>query len=453
MGSLFSSLIGATNSLRTFDQALAVVQNNVANASTPGYARQVQSLTADRFEPKSGLAGGVSPGDLISRRSEYLEEAVRSRQSATSFAGQRVSDLTQIEPLFSPEAGAGIAGALSNFFRSVSQAGVSPNNTATRQTVLDRAGEVAQQFRDTAAGLGNARADIDRQIGSTVDTVNKLLGQIRDFNVGRSSSTDAATDGGVDANLHNTLDQLSELVDFKAIQNPDNSLTILLGGSEPAVIGEHIFPISSQTAESGASLWSAQGKDLTSTLSGGQLGALLEQRNKSIPGYAADLDTLASSFTSQVNQLLSQGLDQNGVTPARDLFAPTDPAHPAATLTTVSGYQTADLALAYGSAGGNGNAIRLSALQNQNSTAGFTFAEYFGNIGANVGRDLDDATQSQDTQSSLLSQAQSLREQRQGVSLDEEAATMMAFQKGYEACAKLVKVLNDLTDTTLSLLP
>jgi flagellar hook-associated protein 1 len=453
MGNLFSALINSSNSLRTFDQALAVVQNNVANASTPGYARQVQSLVANRFEPSEGITGGVSAGELISRRSDYLEDAVRSRQSAVGYAQQRVSDLSQIEPLFSPEAGAGIAGALSNFFQAVSQAGVSPNNTTNRQVVIDRATEVAQSFRDTAAGLGDARADIDRQIGSTVDSVNRLLNQIRDFNVGRASNAAMATDAGVDANLYNTLERLSGLVDFKLIQNSDSTLTVLIGGTEPAVIGEHVFPISDQTSESGVGILSAQGKDLTSTISGGQLGALLTQRNQSLPAYQKDLDTLAASFSSQVNQILSQGLDQNGSTPARDLFVSSDPAHPAATLDTVAGFQTSDLALAYGTAAGNGNALRLSAFQNQNAIDGYTVAEYYGNIGANIGRDLNDAQQMNDTQSSLLTQAQNLREQTQGVSLDEEAATLMTFQRSYEACAKMVKVLDDLTQTTLDLLP
>ena len=453
MGSLFAALVGSTNSLRAYDQALSVVQNNVANASTPGYARQVPTLVADRFEPNSGLAGGVSATDPVSRRSEFLDEAVRNRQSAVSYAQQRVSDLSQIEPVFSPEANAGIPGALSRLFQSITQVSVSPNNTADRQVVIDRANDVAKMFRDTADSLGNAQADVDRQIGNTVDSINRLLGQIRDYNVGRSSSNDTATDSGVNANLHSTLEQLSELVDFKAIQNPDNSLTILLGGSEPAVIGEHVFPISSQTSNGAATVSSAQGKDLTATLSSGQLGALLEQRNKSLPGYTADLDTLAASFAGQVNQALSEGLDQNGSTPSLDLFAFGDPSHPASTMTTTAGFQTTDLALATSSGGGNGNCVNLANLQSQPCIAGVTPAEYFGNIGANVGRDLNDATQSQETQSSLLSQALSLRDQHQGVSLDEEAATLMTFQRGYEACAKVVKALDELTQTTLDLLP
>lgn len=453
MGNLFSSLLSSANSLRTFDQALSVVQNNVSNASTPGYAKQVQGLAALRFLPEEGLSGGVAAADLISRRDESLEEAVRYRQSSVSFAEQRTSDLTQIEPLFSPIANAGISGALSSFFQSVSQASVSPNSTTTRQIVLDRAGDVAQSFRETAAGVQNARADADQQVKSTVTEINAVLEQIREFNIGRRANRDSATDAGVDANLHNALEHLSELTNFKAIENADQSLTILAGGSEPVLIGDHLFKIDYDITEGGAAIVNSQGDDITASVNQGRLGALLELRNETLPGYAADLDTLAAGFIDRVNLVLSQGLDANGATPSRNLFGRTNLAHPAATMYTVSDFQTGELALAFGTVtGGNGNAIRLAAVQNEQFVSGFSLTEYYGNIGANIGRDLNEASDSRETQASLLSQAQNLRQARQGVSLDEEAATLMMFQKSYEACAKIVKVLDDLTIVTLGLL-
>jgi len=45
-----------------------------------------------------------------------------------------------------------------------------------------------------------------------------------------------------------------------------------------------------------------------------------------------------------------------------------------------------------------------------------------------------------------------MREEISGVSLDEEAAQMIEYQRAYQAAAQLVSVLNDLTDTLLSML-
>jgi flagellar hook-associated protein 1 FlgK len=98
MSNLLSTLLGSANALRAYDRALSVIQNNVANASTPGYARQVQTLSAMPFSPDSGLSGGVQAGDLISRRRHYAEQAVRTRESALGFTGQRAADLEAVEP-------------------------------------------------------------------------------------------------------------------------------------------------------------------------------------------------------------------------------------------------------------------------------------------------------------------------------------------------------------------
>ena len=53
-------LLGASSALDAFQYALNVTQNNIDNASTPGYAKQTVDLQADPFDPAVGLGGGVS---------------------------------------------------------------------------------------------------------------------------------------------------------------------------------------------------------------------------------------------------------------------------------------------------------------------------------------------------------------------------------------------------------
>jgi flagellar hook-associated protein 1 FlgK len=65
---------------------------------------------------------------------------------------------------------------------------------------------------------------------------------------------------------------------------------------------------------------------------------------------------------------------------------------------------------------------------------------------------LNDATNSQEVQQSLLSQAKNLRQQYQGVSLDEEAATLMQFQRAYQATSKFLTVIDQLTDSAINML-
>src|SRR6266496_2035220 len=85
MSNLLSSLLSSSNALNAFDRVLAVTQNNVANASTPGYARQSLLLEAMPFDLISGSIGGVRAGQVASARNEYAEQAVRRQSSAVGY--------------------------------------------------------------------------------------------------------------------------------------------------------------------------------------------------------------------------------------------------------------------------------------------------------------------------------------------------------------------------------
>jgi flagellar hook-associated protein 1 FlgK len=106
-----------------------------------------------------------------------------------------------------------------------------------------------------------------------------------------------------------------------------------------------------------------------------------------------------------------------------------------------------------GAPGGNGNALNLAALANGKTLNSYTFSQFYGNLGGRVGQDLSTATNNQNTQQQLLSQAQTLRQQVSGVSLDTEAESLIAFQRAYQANAKMLTVLNSLTETLMGLIP
>ena len=105
-----------------------------------------------------------------------------------------------------------------------------------------------------------------------------------------------------------------------------------------------------------------------------------------------------------------------------------------------------------GAPGGNGNALNLAALANGKNLSNYTFAQFYGNLGGRVGRDLSTATENQSTKQQLLSQAQAMRQQASGVSLDQEAENLIAFQRSYQANAKMLTVLSSLTDTLMGLI-
>jgi flagellar hook-associated protein 1 FlgK len=83
---------------------------------------------------------------------------------------------------------------------------------------------------------------------------------------------------------------------------------------------------------------------------------------------------------------------------------------------------------------------------------GESYTQYYGSLASQVGADLSTATNQKQVQQSALAQAQSLRQQETGVSLDEEAVNVVEFQRAYEANSHLVSILDQLTLDTINML-
>ena len=59
MGNMLSSLLATAGAIKAYDRALDVIQSNVSNASTPGYAAARLNLVSQPFDPAAGRTGGV----------------------------------------------------------------------------------------------------------------------------------------------------------------------------------------------------------------------------------------------------------------------------------------------------------------------------------------------------------------------------------------------------------
>jgi flagellar hook-associated protein 1 FlgK len=453
MGNILTNLLNSAGALSTYTRAFDVIQNNITNANTPGYATQDQSLQAASFDPAHGVGGGVIAGPLISSRSDYLELDVRNQQQLLGNAQQRASDLGQVQPLFSLSTTAGISNDLNNLFNSFSDLSVNPNDAESRQSVLDAAGQVAQSFNQTATGIAQVAGNVATGTTNSVAQINQLASQIATLNEKFATNPDAGQDPGLSAQLNNTLESLSSIANFSTIKLPDGGVNVYLGGQTALVLGSQQLQISAGTSSTATTIQDSQGNDITSQITTGSLGALIKEQNTTLPGYKAQLNTLAQSFADQVNAQLAQGVDQNGVSPVTNLFT-YDQANDAASTLAVTGISTDQIAAATAAApGGNGNALAVAQLATAPAVNGVSFTEAYGELGSRVGQDVVNAQNDQTQAQDLVTQAQQQRSQASGVNLNAEAAKLLQFQQAYQAVGKLVSVLNDLTQTLINIIP
>ena len=481
MSSILSTLLMSAGAMSAFDRALQVTQNNVANASTPGYADQTQTLIAQEFNPQAGASGGVLAGEVQNSRDEFAEQAVRQQTGLLGQANQNVDSLTALQSNFDISGDTGLPSALNNLFQAFSAWGQTPNDTNAQQSVIDQAGNVAQAFQQTASGLTAVAQSTNLQLQQTVDQVNQLVGQLAQFNsqVMQGDHNDA----GLDAQVHSDLEQLSSYVPFTATSQADGSVTILLNGQTPLLIGAQQYKIAFNLQQSAdgtypngpplAHIVASDGTDVTAGITTGQLGALLNTRNQVLPTYigssdqAGDLNTMAKQFADRVNQLLESGTQTDG-TAGIPLFTyasqngtdPTKDDTSAAQSITVNSAITRDQ-LAAGLPGppaqSNGVPLALSQLADPQNSAdevdGESFTAFYGDMATRAGNALSAATNEQTVAQSAVAQAQNLRQQASGVDLNVEAMKAIEFERAYEANARLVTVLDQLTEDTIQMLP
>jgi flagellar hook-associated protein 1 FlgK len=471
MSNLLSSMAAAGQSLRVYQQALDVVQNNITNSATPGFAKQSLTLEALPFDTAGGLAGGVAARGVASARDEYAEEEVRRQEQSLGFFQAQAQGTASIENLFDVSGNSGVSADLNALFQSFSAWSVSPSSAAARQSVISSAGHLADDVRGLAGTLAAVSGDVQNQIGSSVDQINQLSATIQKLNVQR---TRGSSDPASDALLHSTLEQLSALVDVDTVSQADGTISVLLKGGSPLVVGDTQYSISgglapiagaaNPQAPPSSQILDWQGKDITSQIRGGSLGGLLDVRNRILPSIAGDgqqagaLNQFAQTLADAVNGILQAGSTgpEAGAAHGSALFVydASDPTLAAASFAVNPNIAPAGLAPVDAAGNANGNANQLAALADSTSAGlgNLSFTGFFSQIAAAAGRESASAKDNQQTQQQVVSQTRTLRDQSSGVSLDDQAVMLLQYQKSYQAAARLLTTLNSMLDTTINMM-
>jgi len=470
MGGLFSSLNTSVEALRSLQSALAVTQNNVSNANTPGYARQIALLESQPFNLAGGLAGGVQFGGTQSTQNEYLNQAVRTQLSAQGYFTGESNPLASIQSLFDVSGKTGLTGALNNLFQSFSAWSATPNTTSA-QAVLNQAQALAQSFQSAAASLSQVTNNVNQQISSNVDQINNLTAAIQQANIaiGNSSTPDA----GLDANLHASLESLSQIADITVSFAPNGTATVLLGGQTPLVIGAQQYTIQASFAPTGtptipnatpdARILDSNGQDITSHISQGSLGGLLNVRNTVLPSLQGDgqqqgaLNQLAQQVADRVNSILTSAQTAGGAAGVPLFTYAGSPAAIAQTLALDPNITAGTLAPVNPGPPvvSNGAALQLAGLGNSTNPAdlisGQTMLQFLSSMATQAGQSASDAQTGSNLHAQLLAQSRSLQTEVSGISLDAEAAQVLQLQQGYQAASKMVSVINSLSDALLNM--
>jgi len=459
MGSLISLMNIAQQALNADQNALNVTSNNVANQNTPGYTREVVAWQTTDVVSLSG--GGYSAGvssTAVSQRDRVLEQEVQQQIQVQGQSGALQSALQQVEDIFglsstsTSASTTALGSAVDSFFSSLSSLAANPSDTSTRQSVLAAASKLASAFNSASNQLTQMTSGLNQQVTSVVGQVNSLTSTIASLNKQISSTSPNGDAGPLEDQRQQAIEKLSALVGLDQISTENNGITLTTSNGAVLVDGASSFALQTTLVSGNTDVVSSTGQDVTSGLTGGQLGGVLEARDQQIPAYASALDNLAYAIGTQVNTQNEAGLDGNG-NPGAALFTLTPTATGAAAAIQVATSDPSAVAAAAVGEGtsGNGNATALSGLASAALVGGQTANGFYAALLSQIGNDAAGATTDNTAQQATLTQLTSQRDSLSAVSLDEEASNLTEYQRSYEAAAKMFTIADTLMADALNL--
>ena len=462
---LYDVLRMGISSLRAQSRAIETVGRNMANVNNPTYARQ-RVIFGD-VSPTGGASVGVDIIEVQQVRDVLLDrQLVREKSSTAALEaetaayergeaamGETISNVRD-PGLAATTGGNSLTNAMAGFFGAARQLSVDPTNSTQKQMFVQTAKTMTERFQFSNDRLAEVQADLTDQVSNDADKANLLLTTIKELNL--MIATQESETGTKALTLRDQrqarVEDLAQVMNFKTTTLPDapNQIqitatsasgvdTVILSGGTTletlAFAGAALRVVSSNTAL---------------TLTGGSTKGHLTARDGALQTLRNSLNLLAKQMVTSVNAAYNpSGTGQNFFDPAGTN---------ASSIQLASGLTGLNVraSVAGGAAGDSSVAQAISKLdiRSFSSTSGDaingTMGESYSAAISLFSYSLSQSRMQHENQTGVLNAVRGQRESVSGVSLDEEAAELMKFQRAYQASARVISVVDQMLDIVVN---
>jgi flagellar hook-associated protein 1 FlgK len=454
--SSFTGLETARRGLLAQQRAIEVSGHNIANQATPGYTRQRAELTASPAlslvlgagsAPVAQLGTGANLTGIGRIRDQFADVQYRAQVTRLGDVSTRGELLGQAETAFAEPGANGLSAAIDKVWRAWSDLANDPTSLPARQVVLDATRTVADAYAQLDSQLAAVQQHAGEEYaaltaeGGPIHLAAKELADLND-------AIGAAYARGDDPNdlldrRDLVLDQLAEYGQVQVQQTLD-------GGGQPVkgkidvLLGSDPTPIVSGGAsrEPWALAFAASGPGT------GKLGALagIASAGGSVDQYRQALASSAQALASSINALHQGAGGPAILVSATGPITPGVARRPLDVDAAIDPAQGGSLsAFVAGSAPGlNDVATKIGAL------AGSAGPQQYQALVGKIGGDVAAVTREESTVRALTTALADRRDAVSGVSLDEEMADLIRFQRGYQASARMLSTVDEMLDQLIN---
>ncbi|MEN9573754.1 MAG: flagellar hook-associated protein FlgK [Verrucomicrobiota bacterium] len=471
---LFGTLALGTRALSAQRQGIETAGHNLANVNNPAYTRQrIQLRTSNALPTSIGPVGtGVEVAALQQVRDGLLEARIASEGSVTGYWAAQQKSLQygqaalgqEIDRQATGAEGAaaasatgsplGLAESIQTLFDGFQSVATNPTSIADRQALLQKAKSLASKFNLTDQRLDQLHTQLDAQLADDVSDVNELLAGIAALNddIGNAEVGGYGAANDLRDVRQEKINALAQLVRVDTAEDAVGNVTVSINGTTFVSGRERTDTLALYDAGGGQQLLRAATSGTALTLTSGAMQGTIDARDGALTTLRTDLSSLAALFITNVNAAHSAGFSLTGSTGAA-FFTGTDASTMAVNATLAGNPSLFQAAGVSGASGDNQTALALAQLA-QTRHAGLnqqTFQQHYGQTVAALGQSLATANEQSSDQSAVTRLLQTQRASVSGVSLDEEMADLLKFQKAFAASAKLITTVDEMLDIVVNL--
>lgn len=319
------ALSNALTGMRSGQNGLDVLSRNVASSGIPGYHRQSLSV----IDSTGVNSTYVRNGTVTRAFNESLQHHYTRSMSESGFTSVRASFVDRLQTVVGKP---GTVGSLDTTFAdfqgALSALAVSPDNYAVRADAVAKATILASSLNDLSTQVQTLRRESESKIATSVGDINQMLSTLEKLN-------DRLSDSSVDPTSRATLmdqrdrlvAQVASVVDVRADYRSDGTVALmtrtgvgLLDGRASVFEFQSAGAINATSQFSNDPAQSGVGKLVLRTPSGfvldlvqqnvilsGELGALVELRDKTLVQAQDQLDDIAASLAKAMSTVETEG--------------------------------------------------------------------------------------------------------------------------------------------------
>jgi flagellar hook-associated protein 1 len=465
MPGLYSRLDAAVTALNAQSIAINTAGKNLANVNNPNYARErvvfgqlgtVQTasgpesmgLTALGVEQlRSALLDGQVRNE--NALSSYYQTLQNAYQQAQAGLGQTVSSTDASGATATTDSGVGAA--LDGLFNAFQSFAANPTDSGQRQALLQSASILTDRLQSTDQNLAQVQDGLDTQIGSDVADVNTLLGQIANLNaqIARFEVNHPGSAVDLRDQREADLEQLAAKLPVTVSEDPSgqDKISVKDASGNPVVLVS-LGSVTGPVSFNGTQVSGGTPATVLSPNSGSIQGAITA-RDGGIQTLRDSLDQLAKQLVTSVNAVYNPAGNTG------DFF--NSAGTTAGTISLAAGVTAASLKASDGGAAGD-NTVALGVAQLANhlfSTGGGdqingTFSGFYANSVSGFGQTLAGTNAQVKDQSNILNLVTTQRDAVSGVSLDEDMANLLKYQRSFQASSQVFQTIDTLIDTVVN---